>query len=384
MKRSYLIKILLFSVTFTLFLLYIKPFNTTNKGSNTVVLNDKPIDISLIQKSNGVIEIASKSSFPIDWKVDNISWINNKQIILSYLYPEDFIEDPLKLLNISTGEVTALDIEGNTSSYLVSPLGDNFLYNPLVERDSVNLMLKEKNKFISSKSIDYSKYIYYSTQNNFSKELPEDMFFVEWLPDGSGYIARSKDYGSIVTYNFETATTKELFSFESGFFMDLIIDIVVSKDGSNYYFSYLDSETGLYSIYLINKELSIPEKLIDMVSISGQFNIINDNLLVLTNPARTSIYTYDISNHRKYKNITTSSSESYISNDKSMLAFVEHSYPTSKVYVVKLTDPNFTPTQVFESTGAIYNISWSKDNALAILSSEKSEKTKTLYTCSFK
>ena len=383
MKKLYLIKILILSIITALILTYMISPNISRNTSNTIILKDKPIDISSIHDSQGFISIDQKSIYKFDKYIDKIAWLNNEDLLLCYSYPLVSKGTIMEILNTSTNETSSLDLLGSTSSNLISPKGNSFLYNEIIP-------YKEYSKPSYSNSynyfVDYSSTSYYSREDKTFIKLPENLSLMEWLPDGSGFIGRLNNFTSLVAYDINTETSKLLLDNYSGLRIDQIVYIKVSKDGSKYYFSYLNSETGLYSIYRMDKNTLKPEKIISDISISGEFELVGNDLILLTNPAKRTIYTYDISKHEKYKDITTNSSTFYVSNDKSVLAYIEYSNnkSKSKISVVSLNDPNYAPTLVFETNSFINSVSWNNHNKLVFLSYDSYSSGSVIYTYSFK
>jgi hypothetical protein len=273
-------------------------------------------------------------------------------------------------------------LEYQSSEYWVSPLGNALLYRSLDEY--ANKFTRYSNDDIYIKMpTSYNKFYYYSLLDNTSTPIPEGLIPISWLPDGSGFIARSSDFSSFVIYNINSKTTTTFLDYSSGIDVPYVSEVYVSNDGSTYYFTYYDYTLGMHSIYKMSKRDMMPEKILSDISINANIEIINNNLLILTNPAKMSTFIYDAEKHKQLKTITSTSVNFRISNDKSMLVFIEVGKLT-KLSVVNLNDPNLTSTEIFRNKNSISNISWSNDNKLSFQVTDGYNGNNVIYTYSFK
>lgn len=382
MKKHFILKVLVLFISFSILSLWFNPTSIFRKKANTIVLNDRPINISSIEDTSSYVKIDSTNSFNIDRPFDKSFWINNDEIILANMYYYKGLNSNIELLNTKTNSSTKLDLANTSLIYIVSPLGNSFLYKGLEEYTRVGF--SEYDEYLTKKmAISYNKFYYYSILENTSIPIPEGLIPKTWLPDGSGFIATSLDFSSLVIFDIESKSSHTFLDNSFGIVASDILSIAISKDGSTYYFSYYDYKLGMYSIYKMSKRDMIPEKIISDLYINPEIEVLNNNLLLLTNSAKTTIFTYDTEKHEKLKTITNSSVEFSISNDKSMLVFVEYGKLT-KLSVVNLNDPNLTATEIFQNANYISNISWSNDNKLAFQVTDGYNGNNVIYTYSFK
>jgi hypothetical protein len=382
MKKNFILKVLVLFISFSILSLWFNPTSIFRKKTNTIVLNDRPINISSIEDSSSYVKIDSTNSINIGKYFDISFWINNDDIFLSNMYYSFHSNDNVKILNTKTNFYSKVDLKYQSSEYWVSPLGDALLYRSLDEYTGE--YLKRYNEDIYKKMLSSpSKFYYYSFLDNTSIPIPEGLIPMNWLPDGSGFIAKSLDFSSLVIFDIESKTTHTFLDNSFGIDPSNILSIAISKDGSTYYFSYDDYKLNIYSIYKMSKSDMMPKKILSDLYINTKIEVINNNLLVLTNLDENSIFIYDAEKHKKLKTITSSSPFFSISNDKSMLVFVEHGKLT-KLSVVNLNDPNLTATEIFQSKNYISNISWSNDNKLAFQVTDGYNGNNVIYTYSFK
>ena len=388
MKKHFILKVLVLFISFSILSLWFNPTSIFRKKTNTIVLNDRPINISSIEDSSSYVKIDSTNSFNIDKPVDTSFWINNDEIILATMYSYKDLNSDVDVLNTKTNSSAKLDIKNLSSDFLVSPLGNGFLYGS--REEYVNKVINGFNPEVYKKMYGYpTKYYYYSLLDNASTPIPEGLKPIKWLPDGSGFIANPYTSNSLVIYDIESKTTHTFLDKSSGIDTAEISSetsqIVISNDGSTYYFSCYDYKLGMYSIYKMSKKDMTPEKILSDIYISPKIELINNNLLVLTNTDENSIFIYDTEKHKKLKTITPSSKSFNIniSNDKSMLALFENVY-LAKLSVFNLNDPNLTATEIFRSKNSISNISWSNDNKLSFQVTDGYNGNNVIYTYSFK
>lgn len=388
MKKHFIIKVLVLFISFSILSLCFNPTSIFRKKTNTIVLNDRPINISSIEDTSSYVKIDSTNSFNIDKPFNNSFWINNDEIILSTMFYFKGLNSNIEILNTKTNSSTKIDIKNLSSDFLVSPLGNGFLYGSTEEY--TNEFIRNLNPDEYKKIYNYrNRYYYYSLLDNTSIPIPEGLKPIKWLPDGSGFIANSYTSNSLVIYDIESKTTHTFLDKSSGIDTAEISSetspIVISNDGSTYYFSYYDYKLGMYSIYKMSKKDMTPKKILSDMYISPIIELINNNLLVLTNTDENSIFIYDTEKHKKLKTITSSSKlfDINISNDKSMLALFENGY-LAKLSVFNLNDPNLTATEIFRSKNSISNISWSNDNKLAFQITDGYNGNNVIYTFSFK
>ena len=382
MKRYFILKALILFISFTILSLLINPLSIFRKKSNTIVLNDKPINISSIENTSSYIEIESTKSFNIDRSFDKSFWINNDEIILTNMPSFQGLNSDVEVLNTKTNSSTKIDIKNLSSDFLISPLGNGFLYGS--REEYVNKFIKGFNPEVYKKMYDYpTKYYYYSLLDNASTPIPEGLIPINWLPDGSGFIAKSYMSESLVIYDFDNKSTHTFLDTSSGLNIPDISPISISNDGSTYYFSCYDYKLDIYSIYKMSKKDMNPEKILSDLYINTNIQVLNNNLLLLTSSAKTTIFMYDTEKHEKLKTITNSSVDFYINNDKSMLVFVERGNFT-KLSVVNLNDPNLTATEIFQNKNHISNINWSTDSKLAFQVTDGYNGNNVIYTYSFK
>ena len=382
MKKHFVLKVLVLFISFSILSLWFNPTSIFRKKTNTIVLNDRPINISSIEDTSSYVKIDSTNSFNIDRYLNKSFWINNEDILLPEMYYSDPSNSYVEILNTKTNSSTKIDIKYLSSEFWVSPLGNGFLYGS--REGYANKFIKGFNPEVYKKMYDYPpKYYYYSLLDNASTPIPEGLIPMNWLPDGSGFIASSSDFSSLVIYDFDSKSTLTFLDRSSGLDTAEISSIPISNDGSTYYFSYYDYKLGVYSIYKMSNKDMKPEKILSDLYINTEIEVLNNNLLLLTNSAKTTIFTYDTEKHEKLKTITNSSVEYYINNDKSMLVFLERGNFT-KLSVVNLNDPNLTATEIFQNANYISNISWSNDNKLAFQVTDGYNGNNVIYTYSFK
>ncbi|SHI07215.1 hypothetical protein [Clostridium intestinale] len=384
MKKHFVLKVLVLFISFSILSLWFNPTSIFRKKTNTIVLNDRPINISSIEDSSSYVKIDSTDSFNIDKTFDNSFWINNDEIILAsmfFSYPSNVY---VEILNTKTNSSTKLDIKNLSSDFKVSPLGNGFLYESTEEY--TNEFIRGLNPDEYKKMYNYrNRYYYYSLLDNTSTPILDGLYPMRWLPDGSGFIAKSYTSNSLVIYDIESKSTHTFLDKSSGINTAEISSIFISNDGSTYYFSYYDYKLGMYSIYKMSKKDMTPEKILSDKYLSPEIYVINNNLLLLTNIDENSIFIYDTEKHKKLKTITSSSTWFYIniSNDKSMLSLVENGN-LAKLSVINLNDPNLTATEIFRNKNSISNISWSNDNKLAFQITDGYNGNNVIYTFSFK
>lgn len=381
MKKHFVLKVLVLFISFSILSLWFNPTSIFRKKTNTIVLNDRPINISSIEDTSSYVKVDSTDSFNIDKPFDNSFWINNDEIFLSNMFYYKGLNSNIEILNTKTNSSTKIDIKNLSSMILVSPLGNGFLYGS--REDYTNKFINGFNPEVYKKMYNnVTKYYYYSLLDNASTPIPEGLIPMNWLPDGSGFIASSNDFSSLVIYDFDSKSTRTFI--DSSFDIDVteISPISISNDGSTYYFSCYDYKLELYSIYKMSKEDMSPKKIPSDMYIRPAIEVINNNLLLLTDQVSGIIFTYDVEKHSRYK-ITTTSTEFYISNDKSMLVFLERGNFT-KLSLVNLNDPNLTATEIFQNKNAISNISWSNHNKLAFQVTDGYNGNNVIYTYSFK
>ncbi|WP_315109580.1 hypothetical protein [Clostridium intestinale] len=388
MKKYFVLKVLVLFISFSILSLWFNPTSIFRKKTNTIVLNDRPINISSIEDSSSYVKIDSTNSFNINKSFDNSFWINNDEIILANMYSYKDLNSDVEILNTKTNSSTKLDLANTSSVYLVSPLGNSFIY--IGSEEYTRVGFSEYDEYLTNKMpVVYYKFYYYSLLDKTSIPIPEGLKPIKWLPDGSGFIANSYPSNSLVIYDIESKTTHTFLDKSSGIdtaeISSEISPIVISNDGSTYYFSYYDYKLGMYSIYKMSKKDMTPEKILSDMSISPKIELINNNLLVLINIDENSIFIYDTEKHKKLKTITPSSKsfEINISNDKSMLALFENVY-LAKLSVFNLNDPNLTATEIFRNKNSISNISWSNDNKLSFQVIDGYNGNNVIYTYSFK
>ncbi|WP_326514640.1 hypothetical protein [Clostridium intestinale] len=382
MKKHFILKVLVLFISFSILSLWFNPTSIFRKKTNTIVLNDRPINISSIEDSSSYVKIDSTNSINIGKYFDISFWINNDDIFLSNMYYSFHSNDNVKILNTKTNSYSKVDLKYQSSEYWVSPLGDALLYRSLDEYTGE--YLKRYNEDIYKKMLSSpSKFYYYSFLDNTSTPIPEGLLPMKWLPDGSGFIARSSDFSSFVIYNINSKTTTNFLDYSSGIDVPYVSEVYVSNDGSTYYFTYYDYTLGMYSIYKMSKRDMMPEKILSDMSINANIEIINNNLLILTNPAKMSTFIYDAEKHKQLKTISSTSVNFRISNDKSMLVFIEVGKLT-KLSVVNLNDPNLTSTEIFQNKNSITNISWSNDNKLSFQVTDSYNDNSVVYVYSFK
>ncbi|WP_286904072.1 hypothetical protein [Clostridium sp. UBA1652] len=381
MKKHFILKVLVLFISFSILSLWFNPTSIFRKKTNTIVLNDRPINISSIEDSSSYVKIDSTNSFNIDKSFDNSFWINNEDILLATMFHYKGLNSDVEVFNTKTNSSTKLDIKNLSSMFLVSPLGNGFLYGS--REDYTNKFINGFNPEVYKKMYDYvTKYYYYSLLDNTSTPIPEGLIPMNWLPDGSGFIASSSDFSSLVIYDFDSKSTRTFIDSSFGIDVTEISPISISNDGSTYYFSCYDYKLELYSIYKMSKEDMAPKKIPSDMYIRPAIEVVNNNLLLLTDQVSGIIFTYDVEKHSRYK-ITTTSTEFYISNDKSMLVFLERGNFT-KLSLVNLNDPNLTATEIFRNKNSISNISWSNDNKLAFQITDGYNGNNVIYTFSFK
>ncbi len=384
MKKHFVLKVLLLFISFSILSLCFNPTSIFRKKTNTIVLNDRPINISSIEDTSSYVKVDSTDSFNIDKPFDNSFWINNDEIFLSNMFYYKGLNSNIEILNTKTNSSTKIDIKNLSSDFKVSPLGNGFSYKSTEEY--TNEFIRGLNPDEYKEMYSYrNRYYYYSLLDNTSTPIPDGLYPMRWLPDGSGFIANSYTSNSLVIYDIESKTTHTFLDKSSGINTAYISPIVISNDGSTYYFSYYDYKLGMYSIYKMSKKDMNPEKILSDISISPEIELINNNLLVLTNIYENSIFIYDTEKHKKLNSITSSSTwfNINISNDKSMLAFVEYGN-LAKLSVINLNDPNLTATEIFRNKNSISNISWSNDNKLAFQITDGYNGNNVIYTFSFK
>lgn len=384
MKRYFILRVLVLFISCAIISLFFNPSSIFRKKSNTIVLNDKPINISSIENTSSYTEIESTNSFNIDKPFDRSFWINNEDIFLANNYYLDGLDNGVEILNTKTNSSTKIDIKYPSSEYWVSPLGNGFLYGSIEEYANKKFIKGFNEDVYKGMYITYNKFYYYSLLDNTSTTIPEGLRPFKWLPDGSGFIARSSDFLSLVIYDINSKTTHTFLDIASGINVPDILSISISNDGSTYYFSYYDYKSGMFSIYKMSKEEMIPQKIVNDMSIGINIEVLTDNLLLLSNPARNTIFIYDTENHKIYKTLTSNSAEYYISRDKSMLVYVEYLNNSKKLTVINLNDPDLTPTEIFQNTNHIDNIDWSNDNKLAFQVMDYYNNNNVIYTYSFK
>jgi hypothetical protein len=382
MKKHFVLKVLLLFISFSILSLWFNPTSIFRKKTNTIVLNDRPINISSIEDTSSYVKIDSTNSFNIDKPFDKSFWINNEDILLSKTYssyPSSFY---VEILNTKTNSSTKIDIKNLSSEFKVSPLGNGFLYGSTEEYS--NKFIRGFNPDEYKKMYNYpNKFYYYSFLDNTSTPIPEGLFPMSWLPDGSGFIAKSYSSNSLVIYDIDSKITNTFLDNSSGIDTAEVSSIVISNDGSTYYFSYYDYKLGMSSIYKMSKEDMTPNRILSDLYISSEIYVINNNLLLLTDHVKGIVFTYDTEKHKKLKTITSSLTEFYISNDKSIMVFVERGNFT-KLSVVNLNDPNLTATEIFQNKNPISNINWSNDNKLSFQIIDYYNGNNVVYTYSFK
>jgi hypothetical protein len=382
MKKHFILKVLVLFISFSILSLWFNPTSIFRKKTNTIVLNDRPINISSIEDTSSYVKVDSTNSFNIDKPFDNSFWINNDEIVLANMFYYNGLNSYVEVFNTKTNSSTKLDLANTSSVYIVSPLGNSFLYLGSEEYNRVGF--SEYDEYLTKKTaMSYNKFYYYSILDNTSIPIPEGLIPINWLPDGSGFIAKSLDFSSLVIFDIESKTTHTFLDNSFGIEPSNILSIAISKDGSTYYFSYADYKLNIYSIYKMSKRDMMPKKILSDLYINTKIEVINNNLLVLTNLDENSIFIYDSEKHKKLKTITSSSPFFYISNDKSMLAFVEYG-KLAKLSVINLNDPNLTATEIFQNKNSISNISWSNDNKLAFQITDGYNGNNVIYTFSFK
>lgn len=375
MKKHFVLKVLVLVISFSILSLCFNPTSIFRKKTNTIVLNDRPINISSIEDSSSYVKIDSIDSFNIDKPFDESFWINNDDIFLSGLVND------LEIFNTKTNSSTKLDIKYIPPEHWVSPLGNALIYKSL--EDNSNEFIKGYGAELQKKTFISYKFYYYSLLDNTSMPIPEGLFPMSWLPDGSGFIAKSYTSDSLVIYDIDTKSSNTFLDNSSGIDTAEVSSIVISNDGSTYYFSYYDYKLGMSSIYKISKEDMTPKKILSDMYINSKIYVINNNLLLLTDHVKGIVFTYDTEKHKKLKTITSSLTEFYISNDKSIMVFVERGNFT-KLNLVSLNDPNLTTTQIFQNANYISNIDWSNDNKLSFQITDSYNGNNVVYVYSFK
>ena len=375
MKKIFILKVLVLFISFSTLSLWFNPTSIFRKKTNTIVLNDRPINISSIEDTSSYVKIDSTNSFNIDKPFNESFWINNDDIFLSGLVND------LEIFNTKTNSSTKLDIKYIPPEHWVSPLGNALIYKSL--EDDSNKFIKGYDEELQKKTFISYKFYYYSLLDNTSTPIPEGLFPMSWLPDGSGFIAKSYTSNSLVIYDIDTKSTNTFLDNSSGIDAAEVSSIVISNDGSTYYFSYYDYKLGMSSIYKMSKEDMTPQKILSDMYISSKIYVINNNLLLLTDHVKGIVFTYDTEKHKKLKTITSSLTEFYISNDKSIMVFVERGNFT-KLNLVSLNDPNLTTTQIFQNANYISNIDWSNDNKLSFQVTDSYNDNSVVYIYSFK
>jgi len=375
MKKIFILKVLVLFISFSTLSLWFNPTSIFRKKTNTIVLNDRPINISSIEDTSSYVKIDSTNSFNIDKPFNESFWINNDDIFLSGLVND------LEIFNTKTNSSTKLDIKYIPPEHWVSPLGNALIYKSL--EDDSNKFIKGYDEELQKKTFISYKFYYYSLLDNTSMPIPDGLFPMSWIPDGSGFIAKSYTSNSLVIYDIDTKSTNTFLDNSSGIDAAEVSSIVISNDGSTYYFSYYDYKLGMSSIYKMSKEDMTPQKILSDMYISSKIYVINNNLLLLTDHVKGIVFTYDTEKHKKLKTITSSLTEFYISNDKSIMVFVERGNFT-KLNLVSLNDPNLTTTQIFQNANYISNIDWSNDNKLSFQVTDSYNDNSVVYIYSFK
>jgi hypothetical protein len=86
MKKHFILRVLVLFISFSMLSLWFNPTSIFRKKTNTIVLNDRPINISSIEDTSSYVKIDSTDSFNIDKPFDRSFWINNEDIFLSNMY----------------------------------------------------------------------------------------------------------------------------------------------------------------------------------------------------------------------------------------------------------------------------------------------------------
>ncbi|MBU5485117.1 hypothetical protein KQI86_12305 [Clostridium sp. MSJ-11] len=333
----------------------------------TIILNEPPFNANDINLQTSNISIENKTITPIkDAKIDKLSWMSNNKLVFSLDYANTKgIE--LNTLSIENEEIQKLCSNDDSLDFSMAPFGNNVVFH------------NNYNNQASSTSI----YLY-SIKNKTYIPIDSSTEFIDWLPDGSGFLYSSKN--QLFVYSLNNKAKKSLIREDSYKVLNNMYKFKVSKDGSRYYFLTKDSYENNISVYVINsKDLSL-QKLFTFDYIYD-FNIINNDTIIFSAAASNgnmALFKYTLKDKKMLPIIEAKNIDFQVNHDETILALVTSNFITSNISLIPINKKELKLNKIFEIKGTINSIAWSKDSKLAFIVYSNTSEYQIIYTYTFK
>ncbi|MEW9095593.1 MAG: hypothetical protein AB2417_10980 [Clostridiaceae bacterium] len=333
----------------------------------TIILNELPFNANDITLQTSNISIENKTITPIkNVKIDNLSWMSNNKLLFSLDYGNTKgIE--LSTLSIENEEIQRLCSNNKSLNFSMAPFGDNVVF------------YNNYNNQSSSPSI----YLY-SIKNKTYTSIDSSIEFIDWLPDGSGFLYSSKN--QLFVYSLSDKSKKSLIKEDDYKVLNNMYKFKVSKDGSRYYFLDMDSSKNNTSIYVISsKDLSL-QKLFTFDYIYD-FNIINNDTIIFSAAASNgnmTLFKYTLKDKKILPITEAKNIDFQLNADETTLALVTSNFSTSNISLIHINKEELKLNKIFEIKGNINSIAWSKDNKLAFIVYPNTSADQIIYTYTFK